>query len=61
MSFRKALISLVERGDPVSSEKPLPVHCSNGVMAMRLQPDNKQAHGVALSKAAERAGIEHVE
>ncbi len=30
-------------------------------MAMRLQPHNKQAHGAALSKAAERAGIEHVE
>jgi len=28
---------------------------------MRLQPHNKQAHGAALSKAAERAGIEHVE
>ncbi len=61
MCVRKLLSLFGFRGHPVSSEKPLPVHCSNGVMAMRLQPDNKQAHGVALSKAAERAGIEHVE
>jgi len=61
MSVRKLLSLFSFRGHPVSSQKPLPVHCSNGVMAMRLQPHNKQAHGAALSKAAERAGIEHVE
>src|SRR6266852_1748638 len=33
MSFRKALISLVERGDPVSSEKGSSVHCCGRVVA----------------------------
>src|SRR6266516_3532475 len=61
MCVRKLLSLFGFRGHPVSSEKPLPVHCSNGVMAMSStgQQAVPEERGTVLSSTRARRDRSH--